>query len=110
NRGEIARRIIHTAHNLGIETVVGYSPIDAELPFVSEATRAVQLDDSDPLSPYLNADYILGTALENGCDSLHPGYGFLSESSDFAQRVIDKDIVWVGPSPEIIKLMGDKIA
>lgn len=110
NRGEIARRIIHTAHSLGIETVVGHSQSDATLPFVAEATYAVQLDDSDPLSPYLNDNLILRAALETECDSLHPGYGFLSESSDFAQRVIETGITWVGPSPQIIRLMGNKIA
>ena len=110
NRGEIARRITHTAHSLGIETVVGYSRADAELPFVTEASQALQLDESNPLRPYLDPDLIIEAALESGCDSLHPGYGFLSESSDFATRVIEAGITWVGPSPQIIALMGDKIA
>src|SRR5690625_884142 len=110
NRGEIARRIILTAHALGVETVVGYSAADAELPFVAAATRAIPVDSESQLAAYLDSHAIIARALAEGCDSVHPGYGFLSEDPIFARMVVEAGLRWVGPSPEIISLMGDKIA
>src|SRR5690625_3339612 len=110
NRGEIARRIILTAHALGVETVVGYSAADAELPFVAAATRAIPVDSESQLAAYLDSHAIIARALAEGCDSVHPWYGFLSEGSIFAGMVVEAGLIGVVPSLEIISLMGDKLA
>jgi acetyl-CoA carboxylase biotin carboxylase subunit len=109
NRGEIARRIIRTARRLGIRTIAVHSDIDAGLPFVAEADEAVEIGPAAPAESYRNADRVLEAAARTGAAAIHPGYGFLSENADFARRVKDAGLVWVGPDPDVIDLMGDKI-
>ncbi|MFT4626415.1 MAG: acetyl/propionyl-CoA carboxylase alpha subunit [Myxococcota bacterium] len=110
NRGEIARRIIRTAHALGLEVVAVYSDADRDLPHVREADRAVRLGPPAVHASYLDAAAVLDAARRSGADSVHPGYGFLSENAGFAQAVVDAGLTWVGPSPGAIAAMGDKTA
>lgn len=110
NRGEIARRIIRTAQRLGIRTIAVYSEADVDLPFVADADESVLIGPAAPTESYLNPEAVLAAARKTGATAIHPGYGFLSESADFAQQVMDEGIVWVGPSPAAMRAMGDKIA
>jgi propionyl-CoA carboxylase alpha chain len=109
NRGEIAGRVFATCRRLGIETVAVHSDADAGLPFVAEADVAVRLPGNTPAETYLRGDLLVEAARTAGADAVHPGYGFLSESADFARLVIAADLTWVGPSPESIELMGSKV-
>ena len=109
NRGEIARRVFATCRRLGIETVAVHSDADADLPFVREADVAVRLPGNAPADTYLRIDLVLDAARSAGADAVHPGYGFLSESADFARAVVDAGMTWVGPSAESIEEMGSKI-
>jgi acetyl-CoA carboxylase, biotin carboxylase subunit len=109
NRGEIARRIARTARRMGIRVICVYSEADAGLPFVTEADEAVQIGPPPATQSYLNADVILEAAAGTGAQAVHPGYGFLAENPSFAQRVIDAGLIWIGPSPDAIEQMGDKI-
>lgn len=110
NRGEIARRIIATANGMGIRTVAVYSEADADLPFVREADEAVLLGPAAPAQSYLDVDAVLAAAKQTGAQAVHPGYGFLSENADFAEAVTAAGLTWVGPSPDAMRSMGDKIA
>lgn len=109
NRGEIARRVIRTARSMGIRTIAVHSEADAELPYVREADVAVLLGPAAPAASYLAIDRLLQAARETQAEAVHPGYGFLAESPEFAQAVIDEGLVWVGPAPDTIAAMGDKI-
>ena len=109
NRGEIARRVIRTARRMGITTVAVYSEADGDLPYVREADHAVLLGPAPPAQSYLDAAEILRAAHEAGASAIHPGYGFLAERASFARQVIAAGLTWVGPSPEAIEQMGDKI-
>lgn len=109
NRGEIARRIIRTARRLGVRTVAVYSEADAEMPFVREADESVCVGPANPAQSYRNAEAILAAAKSTGAVAIHPGYGFLSENADFARTVEANGLIWVGPSPDAITAMGDKI-
>ena len=104
NRGEIACRIIRTANEMGIKTIAVYEEADSNATFVSMSDIAVKLRNG-----YLDADEIVDAAKKTGADAIHPGYGFLSENSIFARKVIRNNIIWIGPTPHVIKVMGDKI-
>jgi propionyl-CoA carboxylase alpha chain len=110
NRGEIARRINRTAQAMGISTVAIYADGDANAPFVQEADTAIALDGKTTGQTYLDVAKVLGAAQRSNADAIHPGYGFLSENQAFAQAVIDAGVKWLGPSPEVIGLMGDKLS
>lgn len=109
NRGEIARRIIRTAKRLGVRAVAVHSEADAGLPFVTEADEAVCVGPANPAQSYRNVEAVLAAAKATGAQAIHPGYGFLSENADFAQAVTSRGLLWVGPGPEAITAMGDKI-
>jgi acetyl-CoA carboxylase biotin carboxylase subunit len=112
NRGEIARRVIRTARRTGIKAVAVYSDADADLPYVREADQAVRIgpaQNSQPARSYLDAAAIIDAARQTGVMALHPGYGFLAENADFARQVIAAGLTWVGPDPDAIEQMGDKI-
>jgi propionyl-CoA carboxylase alpha chain len=109
NRGEIARRIMATARAMGITTVAVHSDADADSPHVAEADIAVRLPGDSPADTYLRSALILDAATRTGADAVHPGYGFLSESGDFARVVTGAGLVWVGPPADAIDLMGSKI-
>ncbi|MFA5328908.1 MAG: biotin carboxylase N-terminal domain-containing protein [Prolixibacteraceae bacterium] len=108
NRGEIAVRIIHAAQKLGISTVAVYASDDAESLHVSLADEAVLLTGNSLDETYLNQEKIIQIALESGAAAIHPGYGFLSENAGFARKVADAGLVFIGPTPENIHLMGEK--
>ncbi len=110
NRGEIACRIIRTARELGISTVAIYADADANAPFVKEADTAIALDGEAPSETYLVVDKVLDACRRTGADAVHPGYGFLSENADFARAVEAAGMAWVGPPPEAIAAMGDKLS
>ena len=110
NRGEIARRIIRTCKRMGIRTVAVYSEADATALHVQDADEAVAIGPSQVQKSYLNVDAIMEAAKATGADAIHPGYGFLSENSDFAMRCEEEGITFIGPRPEAITQMGSKIA
>jgi propionyl-CoA carboxylase alpha chain len=105
NRGEIARRIIRGARSMGLRCVAVYVDADQHAPYVADADEAIRL-----ATGYLDAGAILEAASRSGAQAVHPGYGYLAENPDFAQRVQEAGLTWVGPSPEVIAAMGDKLA
>jgi propionyl-CoA carboxylase alpha chain len=110
NRGEIAVRIAATAHRMGMTTVGVHSAPDADALHVRSVDVAVSLGGATPAESYLRADALLEVALATGCDAVHPGYGFLAEQAEAAAMMIDAGVRWVGPTPEQIELLGDKMA
>ena len=110
NRGEIARRIIRTCKRMGILTVAVYSEADENALHVQDADEAVAIGPSQVQKSYLNVDAIIAAAKAAGADAIHPGYGFLSENSDFSRRCDEEGITFIGPSPDAITQMGSKIA
>ncbi|MQV33086.1 acetyl/propionyl/methylcrotonyl-CoA carboxylase subunit alpha [Sinorhizobium meliloti] len=109
NRGEIAIRIARAARDYGAASVSIYSDADAGSLHVELADEAYGLGPGRPAETYLNIEKILEIARRAGADAIHPGYGFLSERAEFAQAVIDVGLTWVGPSPEVIRALGDKV-
>ncbi|WKS56964.1 acetyl-CoA carboxylase biotin carboxylase subunit [Corynebacterium accolens] len=109
NRGEIAVRVIRAARDAGISSVAVYAEPDAQAPFVTLADEAFSLGGSTSADSYLVFDKILDAAAKSGADAIHPGYGFLSENADFAQVVIDAGLTWIGPPPQSIRALGDKV-
>ena len=104
NRGEIACRIMQTAQNMGIKCIAVYVDADADAPFVKMADESVLLPTS-----YMDSDAILSAAKQTGAEAVHPGYGFLSENAAFARKVKNNNLIWIGPSAHVIKVMGDKL-
>lgn len=110
NRGEIARRVIRTLRKMDIASVAIYSDADANAPHVLEADETVYVGKSPSSESYLKQDLIIEKCLELGVDGIHPGYGFLSENSEFARKVKAAGITFIGPSPEAMEIMGDKLS
>ena len=110
NRGEIAVRIMRTCRELGVRTVAVYSELDRDAADVRYADEAYGLGGQTATESYLNTGRILEVVKQSGADALHPGYGFFAENADFARSVTDAGITWIGPPPEAIEVMGDKIS
>ena len=109
NRGEIALRIIRSLHSLGIEAVMIYGREDRISTPVRLADESVYIPRDDPLASYLDIEAIVSAAKDVGADAVHPGYGFLAENPTFARRLSEEGIVFIGPSSDVLKLLGDKI-
>ncbi|MCW9045766.1 MAG: ATP-grasp domain-containing protein [Alphaproteobacteria bacterium] len=110
NRGEIAVRVVRSLKTLGIPSVVLYHALDRDSLAVREADEAMEIIGETPVGAYLDANEVLRVARESGADAIHPGYGFLSENAEFADAVSSAGIVFIGPQPDSIRLMGDKMA
>ncbi|WP_426765040.1 biotin carboxylase N-terminal domain-containing protein [Pseudarthrobacter sp. 1G09] len=109
NRGEIAVRIARACEDAGLESVAVYADVDADAMHVGAATEAYSLGGNAPSETYLDVAKLLGVAAASGADAVHPGYGFLSENAGFAEAVIGAGLTWIGPSPEAIRQLGNKI-
>ena len=109
NRGEIAIRIMRSAREMGISTVAVYSDADKLLPHASYADESVNIGPAPASESYLAQDKIIAACKKTGADAIHPGYGFLSENAVFAEKAEKEGINFIGPSPETIRLMGDKL-
>lgn len=110
NRGEIALRIQRACRAMGIKTVAVYSEADSEAKYVKLADEAVCIGPAPVAQSYLNIPAIISSAEVTDAEAIHPGYGFLSENADFAERVERSGFVFIGPRPETIRLMGDKVS
>ena len=110
NRGEIAVRIARVARDLGIKSIAIYSEADAGALHTQVADESYALPGNTAADTYMNVPALLDIAVRAGADAIHPGYGFLSENADFARTVTEAGMIWIGPSPESIELLGDKIA
>ena len=110
NRGEIAVRVIRACREMGIETVAVYSGVDSTALHVQLAAQAVLIGPPPPLESYLNIDKIIETAKDTGAEAIHPGYGFLAENPDFAERCEKERLIFIGPTSKALRLVGDKVA
>ncbi len=109
NRGEIALRIIRSIRETGRHSIAIYADQDLESQFVKAADEAYALGGASATDTYLNGDKVIEIALRSGADAIHPGYGFLAENADFARKAIDAGLIWIGPSPDAIDTLGDKV-
>ena len=110
NRGEIASRVFRTARDMGIATAAVYADGDINLPFVREADIAIALNGKTSAETYLDIEKLINACKVAEADAVHPGYGFLSENATFAKAVQEAGITWIGPPPDAISQMGDKLA
>ncbi len=110
NRGEIAVRLIRACREMGHGSIAVYSDVDRTQPHVLAADRAVRVGPAPARESYLDVGAVLGAARSCGADAVHPGYGFLAENADFARAVMDAGLVWIGPPPDVIDLLGSKTA
>ena len=110
NRGEIAQRIIKTCRRLDVATVAIFHDIDSGSPYIDKADESCEIVGDTPTGAYLDIEQIVRVARQHGATAVHPGYGFLAENSEFAQAVIDAGLLFIGPSPKVIRLLGDKVA
>src|ERR1700691_4463058 len=110
NRGEIALRIVRACRDAGLTRIAGYADPDADAPFARLADEALPLNGTSPAATYLDMAKLLAAAEHAGAGAVHPGYGFLAETADFAQAVIDAGLTWIGPPPQVIRALGDKLA
>ena len=109
NRGEIAVRVLRAVRECGLRGVAVYNDLDSNSMHLNFADEKIRLPGEDLASTYLSMDAILDAARASGADAIHPGYGFLSERSEFADKVIESGLIWIGPSADAIRTMGDKI-
>jgi acetyl-CoA/propionyl-CoA carboxylase biotin carboxyl carrier protein len=109
NRGEIALRVVRACRDAGLVSIAVYADPDADAPFARLADVAVPLDGASSADTYLDAAKLLAAAGQAGAEAVHPGYGFLAENADFAQAVLDAGLTWIGPPPEVIRALGDKV-
>ena len=110
NRGEIACRVARTARTMGLRTVAVYSDADAHAAHVAAADEAIRIGPAPARESYLNIEAILDAAESCSADAVHPGYGFLAENADFARAVEEQGVTFIGPRPETVSMMGDKLA
>ena len=110
NRGEIALRIQRACRELGVKAVMVYSEADREAKYIKLADESVCIGPAASRESYLNVPAIISAAEVTDAEAIHPGYGFLSENADFAEKVIQSGFVFIGPKPETIRVMGDKVA